>query len=154
MATFRSDAVKAGVRPDDLRAGVLLTRVGLYAIPSSSKPAVGDVIQMVPVPKNAKVIDVHVTTDGTTTSNAKVHCGDGGDSDRYAASMAVKTAAHVSYLVDKVALAVTYSADDTIDLTIASAAPDTAGKYLQVIAQYVMEGTIADEDTDASSKIP
>lgn len=154
MATFKTDAVKSGIMPDDLRAGMVLCRVGTYTIPSSSKPAVGDTIQMVPVPKNAKILNIHLTTDGVGGSSCKVDIGDGGDTDRYDNSVVVKSAAHVDCKEDDNQLCTTYSADDTIDLVIASAAPATASKKLEMMVFYTMEGTISDQDTSASSKIP
>lgn len=156
MTTWKSDAVKSGVRPDHLKAGRLNARTGRFVTSATNNPVSGDTIQLVPVPKGAKIIDVIATTGGLATASCKISIGDGGSTARYLASASWQNAKTVNYKNTAAAgaPAKTYSADDTIDATIASANPSTSSKYLEVTVLYVMEGTVDDEDTDSSSMIP
>jgi hypothetical protein len=122
-------------------------RVGLIAVKASySVPATGDgsaandVIQMVKVPAGASIIDLWLSsTDIDTDASPAVilHVGDGGDADRYIASSTVGQAGGVARLSAIAGVNYTYTADDTIDVTIGTVAATKAAGTLVLTVLYV-----------------
>ncbi len=83
MADVKSDVVLEGSRPNgDVPAGVTLTKVASYTIPASGGPGDGDLVEMVCVPKGAKIVEVVVSSSDVTASMT-IDVGDAGDADRY-----------------------------------------------------------------------
>src|SRR5574343_9145 len=85
MATVYSPAVLAGIMPDFTQAGVVLSRFSKYT--QVALIDVADVVQMIPVPKNCRIIDVQVwLASPCGSAGLTVNIGDGGDTDRYFAA--------------------------------------------------------------------
>lgn len=114
------------------KSGDVITVTGQYTY--SSALANGDIIQMVPVPKDAKIVNwILSTTDADTNGTPTVtyDLGDGGDQDRFAAGLttgqtggnAVASSGRTvttSSGVINVGLGYKYTEDDTIDIVIAA----------------------------------
>lgn len=89
----------------------------------------GDVIQMCKVPSGARIIDMVLTVDGTGAAGVQSYTigsmGDGNAAGRYLGTLSVVTS-----LVQRLALVggfgYSYSAEDTIDITIGTITSGTA----------------------------
>lgn len=159
MTTHKSDAVTAGIMPDFNQAGVVLNRSAEFTTADDSIVS-GDTIQMVPIPKNAKVLRVEVyhsdLPDGTTGANI----GYGGDPNAFIATYPMTGAGMICWpgafamggdatganYDNTAGFLHTFTADDTIDIAIGSAATKIpTNQYLYMSVYYKMTGTIADE---------
>jgi hypothetical protein len=154
MATVQTTAVIAGVRPDaNCPAGVVLSRSGLFTLAASDGDATalasGDVIEMVPVPKGAQIIDIMLEwTDLDSSSGPTMDVGDGDATNGYldglditAAGKATLTAGtFVAYSIGK-----EYTAADTIDCIICDHSPDASSGTIKMVVLYKVEGAIDDE---------
>ncbi|MCP4668840.1 MAG: hypothetical protein GY849_21085 [Deltaproteobacteria bacterium] len=153
MTTHKSDAVVAGIMPDFAQAGVVLCRSAEY-VTSDDSVVSGDTIQMVPIPKGAKVLKVDVYYSALPAGTTAVDIGYGGDTDAFMSTIPM-TADNFqfwpggSYDNDAAAVGVflhTFTADDTIDIAIASAATKIpTSQHLYMSVQYKMTGTMDDE---------
>jgi len=152
MATKTTTAVDAGIMPDNMLAGGLLHRTGSYEVATTALAA-DDVIQMVPIPKGAMIVDIHVWVV-SATSHGSFDVGDAGDVDRFFDGLSGHMAAGsaVDYNATQHAdgscagVNYTYTADDTIDVTwLQSGCAIGTRIVLGVI--YTMTGTIEDESS-------
>lgn len=153
MALFKSDAVVSGICPDFSQAGVVLCRSAQY-VTVDDEIVSGDTLQMVPIPKGAKVlkVDVYYSTLPAGTTGCDV--GYGGDPDAYLATVPMtgdnmqswpastyrNKAAAVSRFLE------TFTADDTIDIAftkLATKIPTSQKIYMAV--HYKMVGSLKDE---------
>jgi len=133
MATRQSDVVAAGNYADVAPSkGVVLAVVGTYVV--TAETAIGDVIQMCPVPKGAKILDIKMTADGGTASMT-ASIGDGDDSERFLAA-AAQTAA-VAWTADA-AFGYEYAAADTVDIETLIAAPTEGDTYTMTV-MYLLD---------------
>lgn len=154
MTIHKSDAVVAGIMPDDARAGVVLCRSTEFAGGSSSYNIItGDTLQLIPIPKYAKILRIDLY-HGSATQTVDADLGDGGDPDRYIASIGMSSAQVRVWPADTATCTgaavtgflKTYSTQDTIDLTFntySGSATKTFNIYCSV--WYKMTGSIADE---------
>ena len=145
MTIYKSAAVLAGICPDMAAAGNVLNRLGTYTVGDAL--ALGDVIQMVPVPKGAMVLDIKGTIAGAT-SGSIVDVGDGENPDRYIDGFTTGAGAGSIFNAaddgDYAGLYWKYSdSNDTIDMTMGSAL--AAGTVVKLDVNYKMLGTLADE---------
>jgi len=143
MTTYYSAAVLAGLMPDLALAGVVLCRSGSYT--ATAELATGAVIQMVPVPKGAKIIEINGTVVGAA-SGTSIDVGDGGNDDRYIDGFSQGSLGSIfSWSDDGVygGVGYTYSTADTIDVT--AKATLASGAVLKINVLYKMTGTLADE---------
>ena len=109
--------------------GALLAAVGSYTVPASGGPGIGEKVEMVPVPKGAKIMEIILqATNGTT--NMTVSVGDGTTPARFISALA-NAAAIFSRMA--LGLGYEYPADDTIDITFGVAAPTATGVYTMVV---------------------
>jgi hypothetical protein len=151
MTIHKSAAVTAGIMPDHARAGVVFCRSAEYT--SDAVIACGDTIQMVPIPKNAKVLMIQVAFNSVESTATGCMIGYGGDTNAFADPVAmtadnVKTfPAHSGNQEAFVGFLHTFTADDTIDVAIPRATGDITAAYAQInmAVWYKMTGTIADE---------
>lgn len=140
MATYVAPRAAAGVQPHDFKPGSnWLTSTFNIATAADSTLgggaggvafALNDVIQMVKVPKGARVFELILTvTDLDTSTGIVIDVGDGDDPDRYIDGTTIgQTGGTVrlgSGIVNN-SPAYTYTADDTIDILIQVAATGTA----------------------------
>jgi hypothetical protein len=151
MTTYKSDAVNSGIMPDHaVPAGVVLSRSGEYTTTSDAIVS-ADTIQMVPMPKNAKVIDIKLYSGGGASVATGLELGDGDDTDRFFVN-ATFTGDHVydfsSTCCNKgEACDFVFTQDDTIDIYL-SKAPTKVPTSTQFIVNvlYKMIGAIDDDD--------
>lgn len=155
MTTHYSDACKTGLMPDYSRAGVTLCRTGIYTCAAQDVVLSGDTIQMVPIPKNAQILDIKFiakknngTLDFAGATHA--HIGDGASSSRFFVGFSIGSVTQVQlfHAGNFAAVGYTYDeGDDTIDLAVRSAATvlETDAVFLMSV-YYKMAGSISDED--------
>lgn len=138
MATYTASGAQAGVQPKGLRAG-LVAVTGFYSLPTSA--SVGMVIQMVKVPANAQAVLLKVAS--TITGQATVQLGDGIDPDRYYAETTLSSAMGWVYCEQNITPVAqyTYSADDTIDISISRVSISTLGGAVYLTAIFSMDPT-------------
>ena len=133
MATKTATKCAAGVQPKGLS-------VGLVAVTStfsmSTTLSAGDVIQMVKVPKGAT--PVYVALSGATTGVGSVNVGDEVDANRYINNYGVSANA-VQVAINTYYTPYTYSADDTIDITVSAASVATVGGAFVLTAIFAMD---------------
>ena len=119
--TFTSSGVATGIMAKSL--------IGLNAVTAtytvSSALVVNDVIEMVKVPKGAKIVEVilacgDLDTDGTPAVVLAV--GDGTTADRFITGSTVGQAGGVTRLGVAAGLGYVYTANDTIDIKATTAA--------------------------------
>jgi len=156
MATLYSSLFdSAGVRKLQPRwqSGATLTVTGQYTFTSAFSNA--DVIQMVPIPKDAKIVNWTLSsTDNDTngTPTLTYDLGDGGDVDRFAAGLTTGQAGGnampssgrtvtTSSGVVNVGLGYKYTEDDTIDIVIAAgpATGATSGTIILSVTYFCGE---------------
>lgn len=138
MATLTSTACQTSASgfflnpPKYIQNGVI-SRTAIYT--KTAAESAGDVIQMVPVPKGASIVDVYAVFGlggGATTLNI----GDGNSTGRFAASVSSNVA-----VVQRanVGLGYSYSAEDTIDIVIGTATSATAVGTYRLTVLYAMD---------------
>lgn len=158
MTTHKSTAVSAGIMPDYSRAGVVLCRTGHIVTAAQDEIISGDTLQMVPIPKNAQILDIHlsVSKEGGTldiTAATGTHVGDGSSPSRFMDDVSIGDADVLTLVINGKPGAVGYTydeGDDTIDVAITSAATvlETGVKIMMSVF-YKMAGSISDEDFQA-----
>lgn len=87
----------------------------------TANPSAGDVVQLFRVPRGARVLDLQVVCNRASEYGV----GDGNDDNRFIATAAVAAATVAGGVMINAGLNYEYTADDTIDLTIASASATT-----------------------------
>lgn len=117
MATLTASAAYSGIQP---RAALGVNSVeGRISVTSVTA---NDVLQMVKIPKGANILDVKVS--GAADSGGivgAVTVGDGNDADRYITTTSASAAVPIIGMNSAAGgLGYEYSADDTIDITMAS----------------------------------
>ena len=147
MTTYSSAAVTAGIMPDfRVPAGVVLNRHVIYTTADDSIVS-GDVIQLLPIPKNARVIDVSISAllpAGYTGCDV----GYGGDPDAFFDGLDLLDTSVYNMSDGAVAgFLHKFTADDTIDITFneggETGIPTSTIIYASVT--YKMTDAIADE---------
>lgn len=148
MATFTSTACQTSASgfflnpPKYIENGVIArSAIFTFGLAQSA----GDVIQMVPVPKGAVVHDVIPVFLPGATANVTYGVGDGGSAGRYLNSFSTSGNGAVARLLTA-GLGYSYSAEDTIDITIQTAGSASAGGTVRLTVLYSM-----DQATDGSS---
>ena len=143
MAIFQSDAVIADIMPDHLLAGVVQCRTVEYT--AAAEMAIDSVIQMIPMKKGMKVIDIHVSWTALG-AGVLVDIGDATiDSDFDGVDAAAAgSEALIADGVPAEGLNYKFTIDDTIDFkNLIAVIPAAAVIKMNVF--YKMTGTIADE---------
>lgn len=104
---------------------------------SAAAASVGDVVQMVRVPNGAHIIDVMVIPDfNAASATFAVNVGDGNSAARYVASATADvTVIHAT----GASIGYSYSAEDTIDIVVATAASASTGATVRVTVLYAMD---------------
>ena len=129
MATVTSNKVSAGVMEKALRVG-LVAVTAVYS-PNGSMSS-GDVIQMIKVPVNSRV--VYLRTDYALSGNGSYTVGDGIDADRYIAATLGSVSAGSTQINNQSFVPYTYSADDTIDITLSTSTnPSSGAVYMTAV---------------------
>lgn len=135
MATFTATAAQSTSPAHYIVNGDIVRNVE-YTVPGVAFSA-GDVVQMVRIPAGARINDMTFIISSTAQSHT-VQIGDGNDAARYFASQS-------AVLVQAVRMsaaggfAYSYSAEDTIDITISTVTSGTAADAdLRLIVSYTM----------------
>jgi hypothetical protein len=162
MTTQKSDAVKAGIMPDYSRAGVVLCRTGMYHAAAQDELISGDTLQMVPIPKGAQILEIHVIAKllgGTLNFDgcSGCHVGDGSSSSRFFDDLSL-TNIHGNTLLEEGkpgAIGYTYDeGDDTIDIAFKKAATVNPTDLVIIMnVFYKMSGSISDEDFQTENTV-
>jgi hypothetical protein len=154
MTVYKSDAAQAGLMPDYSRAGVVLCRSAEYTV--TTEPISGDTIEMVPIPKNAQIINIMIENSSLNqwASLATMQVGDGDDTDRHFLWPFTGVVNQVDFygcntlqrLKTGTYMVHTYSQNDTIDFYFnGTMNSDVTGCSIAMHVFYKMEGSIADE---------
>jgi hypothetical protein len=151
MTTHKSDAVNAGIMPDFAQVGVVLCRSSEFT--NDAAIASGDTIQMVPIPKGAKVLMIQLGFNTVESQATGCMVGYGGDTNAFADPV-LMTADNVKVFPGNVGnqeaftgFLHTFTADDTIDICIPTALGNVTADeaQLNMAVWYKMTGTITDE---------
>jgi len=157
MATLKSAACIANYAPD-APDGNVKARIGTWEHDVDGSASASDVIQMVPVPAGAQIIDVLVQWTALASS-CTFDVGDGNTADKYFDALdgdAVGRASlyggmdaggaldenEIEYGVANVGYE--YTSADTIDITLHTAGTESGDKITMIVL-YKVEGGIADE---------
>lgn len=155
MTTQKSDAVKSGLMPDYSRAGVVLCRTGMYHAAAQDEIICGDTVQMVPIPKNAQILDIHIVAKlaGGTLSWAGCtgcHVGDGASPTRFMDDVSLGNVIHLCMEDDGKPAGIGYTYDegeDTIDIAFTKMSTVNMTDTIIIMnVYYKMAGSISDED--------
>jgi hypothetical protein len=153
MTTHKSSAVLAGIMPDLARAGVVLCRTSEFT--NDDAIACGDTVQMVPVPKYAKILLIQIGHNTVEEGASGCMVGYGGDTTAFADTV-LMTADQVSTYPSNLAgtpemfggFLHTFTADDTIDIAFPKISADATADTVQIdmAVYYKMTGSISDEE--------
>jgi hypothetical protein len=133
MGLYTSNKAASGVQARAVHAGVNSV-VGVYTATAAITAA--SVIQMVKIPKGATVIAVR--THGYTGAESQgLSVGDGNSSARYNATTSASAATPI--LHNTIGLGYTYTADDTIDVTVVDLTSATALGFITMAVDYIMD---------------
>lgn len=152
MTTHKSDAVTAGIMPDYAQAGVVLCRTAEF-VSSDDSIVSGDTLQMVPIPKNAKILQLEVYYSALPAGSTAVDVGYGGDTDAFLVTVPMTAAnikrwpANSCVLTNVAGYLHTFTANDTIDLAFTKLATKIpTSQHLKMAVWYKMTGVIDDEE--------
>jgi hypothetical protein len=143
--TVQSSAVLAGIKPDFRQAGVVLCRTGYYK--AAAALDANSVVQMVPVPKGAQILDIHMFV-GDSGAGRTFDVGDAALVDRFLDGIDPSSGPIRSDYHEDGDMACVenyeYTADDTIDVKWLG---DTleANQTIHMNVFYKMGDTIEDE---------
>lgn len=142
MATLTATAAQSTV-PAKYSINGTITRIVDYSLGATGNPnlSTGDVIQMVRVPSGACVLDVWFMTDQLSGGNYTVTVGDGNTANRYFASLSTGSTSGINKmtLAGPAGIGYSYSAEDTIDITVSTVTTATASGVLRLAVSYTMD---------------
>lgn len=134
MATFTATAAQSNSPAKFIENGVI-ARSCIWTF-SAAAASAGDVVQMLRIPSGAHVHDVSlIQTFNAASSTFACNVGDSGVAARYILS----ATANATIVRATVGLGYSYSAEDTIDITIATAASASVGATVRVTVLYSMD---------------
>ncbi len=142
--TYATAAVNAGLMPDfGTPAGMVISRSVKHTLTKHMGSL--DILQLVPIPKGAQIIDVQLVF--TCTSECNVDIGDAASTSRFLTSV-TGTKSHqlhrMSLDAGYAGFMFQYTEDDTIDLKVLSSSMDSAS-VVGLTVLYKMAGSLADE---------
>lgn len=132
MATITATKAQVGVQPKGLRVGLVAVTT-TYSLAASL--SVGDVIQMIKVPKGATPVYVAVSSG---SGAAVVGVGDGISASRYINILSDSVGTTLTP-INQVYVPYTYSTDDTIDITVSLVSTGVATGGFNMIAIFSMD---------------
>ena len=147
MATRQSSAITAGIMPDYTLPGLVLCRTARF---TDKVVASGETIEMIPIPKGAKIVNMNFAIDNAGAANATgTEIGDGGSNARFFNTIDVSSIGSHNLGGEGVAgaLGYEYPAEDTIDIFMkkGTTAAVTATNWILNVF-YKMAGSLEDED--------
>lgn len=132
MATFTATAAAA---PAKYIERGMISRSCLWTF-SAAAASAGDVVQMIRVPAGAHIHDLSVVPDfNAASATFAVNVGDGNSGARFVAS----ATADVTVIRATAGIGYSYSAEDTIDITVATAGSASVGATVRVTVFYSMD---------------
>lgn len=137
MATYYSDLCSlTNVVPAKSELG---TNTAIGTITIGTALAAADVIQMVKVPANAIIQDIIISTSASLGTTSTASLGDGSSTARFAAAAAFGQGS-ATYTRASVAggHGYQYTAEDTIDITIATMATPVTAAVVKCSVQYII----------------
>ena len=144
MATLTATAAQSTV-PAKYRINGTITRVVDYSIGATANPnlSTGDVLQMMRVPNGACITEVRLVVDALTGGNYTFGIGDGITAGRYFTSLSSgSTSAQFigsNAAFQQAGMGYSYSAEDTIDITVSTVTTATAAGVLRLVVSYTMD---------------
>jgi hypothetical protein len=139
MATLTATAAASNVPAKYLHNGDIV-RVVDYAFAASA--SAGDVIQMLRVPKGAIVTNVQAAMIDSPTVHGgvvTVNIGDGNDASAYGAGVVLSGSAVALTSIPSRGMGRSYSAEDTIDVTVAAVSAPGASGGVRLVVHYTLD---------------
>ena len=147
MATRQSTAVKSGLMPDYTLPGMVLCRTAKF---TDKEMTSGETLEMVPVPKGAKIVDINFAIDSATgVGCSEAEIGDGASQGRFFDGLSLTAVQAFALAGEGVpgSIGFQFTVDDTIDIFIGKAATGVAtGNNWVMNVFYKMAGSLEDED--------
>ena len=135
-STFTATKAAAGHHIKDYKPALQCIE-SVYTVTAGAALVINDVIQMLKVPKGARVMEVILAAtdlDSNVTPLITLDVGDGDDPDRYIAASTIGQTGGTVRLgsgITTLTEAFTYTADDTIDVLV-KAAPATGATTFSI----------------------
>lgn len=131
MATLYSAEITAG---QQARSGLgHVTKTAQYTVTASL--ATNDIIQMVSIPANHRIVEVVFSSNASVASTASLEVGDGSDTDRF-----ISAASHASGAIGRMnnvaGSGYLYTSADTIDVKAVSITTPVAGTVITLSVTY------------------
>jgi hypothetical protein len=121
------------------REGLDITAVYASHSVGTGELELDDVIQMVKIPSGATILDVTLSSTDVDSGTAVVFAvGDGSDDNRFISGSTIGQAGGVARLDQFAGLNYTYTADDTIDINVTTAAGTAVAGTLELNVVYTM----------------
>lgn len=136
MAIFTASAAQAHAIAKSLRVGVVAQTVS-FSLGASQTLTAGDVIQMIKVPANARV--VFLAASGGF-GDVDFGVGDGLSTNRYLSSITRSTGQGL-LMMNQPNVGYTYSVDDTIDIAVTAASVATIAGGFELRVIWTMDPT-------------
>lgn len=149
MTIHKSAAVVSGIMPDHALAGNVHFRFGYITTPDDDMVS-GDTLQMVPVPKNARILNLIVGCDVDIPGASGLEVGDGDSNARFFNTISFGLAGKHYFLQSECGvysgLGYKYAQDDTIDIYLKTATSKVpTATTFKCLVKYNITGTISDE---------
>jgi hypothetical protein len=136
MPTYRTNGVAVTAQA---RAGIDLTSQ-TQSLTIGTNLLANDILEMVKVPAGATIQEIVLSTTGSLGATSTVEIGDGGDTDRFfAAANFGNGAAGLVRLGAAAGHGFKYTAEDTIDVRIATNATPATGAVVTMTVFYTMQ---------------
>ncbi len=141
MATITAASAASTVPVYQPPAAALACKVGTVEATAAQVDA-ANTFELVRIPKGATVVDLMLITDDLegSTPALTLHVGDGDDPNRYIDATTVGQAGGVARAAAATAFPRTYTAEDTIDVTIGTVAgANPQGGTITLVVLYLGE---------------
>jgi len=141
MATLQSSACLTNnsgffLNPPKYNEKNVVGRSVLYTFVAAQ--SAGDVIQMIPVPKGAVVLDLAVQWAlGAGAAITQGSIGDGNSANRYYGSLSASAGNTIVHMTT--GLGYSYSAEDTIDIVVGTATSASAAGTVRMTVLYAFD---------------
>lgn len=138
MATITATAAQSTV-PAKYSIKGAITRVVDYSLTGNASLSSGDVIQMLRVPSGAVIMDLAFITDALSGGNYTVTIGDGNSATRYSGSLSTGSTSSFTRISLAAGVGYSYSAEDTIDITVGTATTATQSGVVRLMVSYTLD---------------
>jgi len=146
MATITAAAAQSNI-PAKFRINGVITQMQTFTLPGGVPAAggfsTGDVVQMVKIPKGAVVLDMNLFVDKLSGGNYTIGIGDSVLATRYATSLSTGSTSALFTMasagMSPNGLDYSYSADDTVNITIQTATTSTLSGVFRLSVSYTLD---------------